>query len=237
LHTLRHSNLPRVTDYFVILGQGQYLVMDYVEGEDLQEKLNHSIHPLSESDVIFWMIQICGALAFLHNQNPPIIHRDIKPANIRITPEGNAMLVDLGIAKTYDPGKRTTTGARAVSHGYSPMEQYGSGGRTDQRSDIYSLGATIYSLLTGQVPIEAPERNLGVELPPPKQINPSISGKLEKTILHALETMPEKRFQRISDLKTELEKLYEVPKTTLISSVASQPTIKAKMRIPIYWIG
>ena len=114
----------------------------------------------------------------MHRQNPPVIHRDLKPANIKITPEGRAVLVDFGIAKTYDPVLKTTLGARAVTPGYSPIEQYGTG-VTDARTDLYSLGATLYTLLTGHEPPEAPQRVLRDPLISPRQLNPAISPALE----------------------------------------------------------
>jgi serine/threonine-protein kinase len=157
LSGLSHPNLPRVIDHFIIPGQGQYLVMDYVEGEDLQEMLESTGRPLPEAQALSWISQVCDALVYLHSQNPPVIHRDIKPANIKITPQGQAMLVDFGIAKMYDAHLQTTLGARAVTAGYSPPEQYGSG-MTDPRSDIYALGATLYHLLTGQQPPESIQR-------------------------------------------------------------------------------
>jgi serine/threonine-protein kinase len=106
LGQLTHQNLPKVIDHFIIPGQGQYLVMEYVEGEDMQEMLDKQGGPLPESQVINWIEQVCDALTYLHGQNPPIIHRDIKPANIKITPQGKAMLVDFGIAKVFDPHSR-----------------------------------------------------------------------------------------------------------------------------------
>ena len=157
LANLLHPNLPRVTNHFVISGQGQYLVMDYVDGEDLQTKLDKAKEPLSESDVLPWIQQVCDALKYLHTQNPPIVHRDIKPANIKINKEVQAILVDFGIAKIYRTQQKTALGARAVSQGYSPPEQYGSG-TTDPRTDIYALGATMYTLLTGNVPPESVDR-------------------------------------------------------------------------------
>ena len=115
LANLSHPNLPRVIDYFVLAGQGQYLVMDYVEGEDLQDMLDRTAQPLPAAQALDWIGQVCDALTYLHRHDPPIIHRDIKPANIRITPHGRAMLVDFGIAKLYDPQARTTVGARRRS--------------------------------------------------------------------------------------------------------------------------
>jgi serine/threonine protein kinase len=157
LSNLHHPNLPRVIDYYFISGQGQYLVMDFVEGEDLQSILDNAGSTLTESQVLPWIRQVCDALSYLHHQNPPIIHRDVKPRNIIITPAGQAMLVDFGIAKRYDPQSKTTMGARAVTPGYSPNEQYGHG-TTDSISDIYALGATLYTLLTNQVPVESVQR-------------------------------------------------------------------------------
>ena len=101
LATLRHPNLPRVTDHFIIPDQGQYLVMDYIEGEDLQTILEQGGEALPKSRVVSWLVEICDALGYLHSQPVPVIHRDIKPANIKITPGGRAMLVDFGIAKAF----------------------------------------------------------------------------------------------------------------------------------------
>jgi arabinogalactan oligomer/maltooligosaccharide transport system substrate-binding protein len=151
LFNLRHPNLPRVFDHFSIAGQGQYLVMDFVEGDDLLARVEYSAAPPSVGEVFGWLDQVCDALIYLHSQEPPIIHRDIKPSNIRLTPQGRAVLVDFGIAKQYDPGQRTTAGAQAVTPGFSPPEQYGMG-NTDAQSDLYALAATAYFLFTGQVP-------------------------------------------------------------------------------------
>ncbi len=203
LANLNHPNLARVIDYFFIPGQGQYLVMDYVEGEDLQEMLDRSGGPLAENQVLPWITQVCEALEYLHGQNPPIIHRDIKPANIKITPQGQAMLVDFGIAKVYDPGKKTTIGARGVTPGYSPLEQYGRGG-TDQRSDVYALGATLYCLLTGRVPCESIRRLQGDTLVLPQQLNPSISTAAAAAIMKAMQMDAGQRFASAGALKQAL---------------------------------
>ena len=205
LFLLRHNNLPRVIDHFNIPTQGQYLVMDFVEGEDLDAMLDQTGGWLAEASVLPWIEQVCDALAYMHAQNPPIIHRDIKPANIKITPQGQAMLVDFGIAKTYDPNLATTQGARAVTPGFSPNEQYGQG-RTDIRSDVYALGATLYNLLTGQTPVESVQRTTGASLPAPRTLNPLISPSIEKAILKAMEISPAQRFQTIREFKAALVK-------------------------------
>ena len=209
LSDLSHPNLPRVIDHFIIAGQGQYLVMDYVEGEDLGERLSRAGGPLPADLVLPWISQVCEALAYLHSRQPPVIHRDIKPANIKITPDpeqpaGRAMLVDFGIAKVYDPALRTTLGARAVTPGYSPNEQYLSQGRTDARTDIYALGATLYTLLTGQTPPEAPERNMGLALVAPRALNPSVTPQVETAVLKALEMLPEHRQQSAVEMKAAI---------------------------------
>jgi eukaryotic-like serine/threonine-protein kinase len=203
LHVLRHPNLPQVKDYFVVAGQGQYLVMDYVEGQDLEELRCAAGGKLPESQVIPWIEQVCDALSYLHGQKPPVIHRDIKPANIKITPDGRAMLVDFGIAKTLDPLLKTTLGARAVTPGYSPLEQYGQG-TTDMRTDIYALGATLYTLLSGQEPPESPKRAVRDPLLPPRQLNPGISAMTEAAVIRAIQMDPEQRFQSATQLKQAL---------------------------------
>jgi Tol biopolymer transport system component/predicted Ser/Thr protein kinase len=203
LSNLHHPNLPRVIDYFFISGQGQYLVMDFVEGDDLQSILDNAGNPLLESQVLPWIHQVCDALSYLHRQNPPIIHRDVKPRNIIITPSGQAMLVDFGIAKLYDPQLKTTIGARAVTPGYSPNEQYGLG-ITDAASDIYALGATLYTLLTNQVPVESVQRT-AMPLPAPRSINLFITPGIERAILKAMELSPAQRFQSMRDFRASLE--------------------------------
>ena len=183
---LRHPNLPRVSDHFIIPGQGQYLVMDFVEGKSLATLLRERGAPFTEADAVKWVRQVSDALAYLHSRTPPVIHRDIKPDNIIIAPDGRAMLVDFGISKIFDESKGTTTGARAVTHGYSPLEQYGRG-KTDARSDVYSLGATLYTLLTGLVPPDAPDLVNGTEtLLPPHQANPALSETTSAAILAAM---------------------------------------------------
>ncbi|MBN1149474.1 MAG: SUMF1/EgtB/PvdO family nonheme iron enzyme [Anaerolineales bacterium] len=204
LASLRHPNLPRVTDFFTIPTQGQYLVMDFVEGYDLQTIIDRLGRPLSEKQVLKWADQICDALAYLHAQDPPIIHRDIKPSNIRISPTGEAILVDFGIAKTYDPKADTTMGARAVTPGYSPVEQYGHG-RTDIRADLYALGATLYTLLTAIRPPESIGRITGDPLPMPRQVNPSLSPHVEQAILRAMSILAPKRFSSVAEFRQSLK--------------------------------
>lgn len=205
LANLIHPNLARVTDYFFVPGQGQYLVMDYVEGEDLHQMMMRLGRPLPEAQVLPWIAQICDALTYLHSQRPPIIHRDIKPSNIKITPQGQAVLVDFGIAKFYDPGLRTTIGARAFTPGYSPPEQYGHG-QTSALSDIYALGATLYTLLTGRVPSDSVDLVTGSAppLPPPRSLNPQVSPAVSQAVMRAMSLERTARFNSASDFREAL---------------------------------
>lgn len=205
LANLSHPGLPRVTDFFSIPGQGQYLVMDYVEGEDLQDMLDRTARPLPESQALGWIGQVCDALIYLHTHQPPIIHRDVKPGNIRITSRGQAMLVDFGIAKLYDSQTHTTAGARAFTPGYSPPEQYGRGA-TDARSDIYALGATLYTLLTNQTPPDSVDRLTGnaPPLPPAHLVNPEASRPVSQAIAQAMDPERTRRFHSVAEFQSAL---------------------------------
>ena len=227
LARLSHPHLTRVTDYFFIPDQGQYLVMDYIEGKDLGTMLDkRGIIP--ESQALGWTYQICDALTYLHNQPSPIIHRDIKPANIKIKPDGKAILVDFGIAKVYDPELSTTVGARAVTPGYSPPEQYGMAS-TDPQSDIYSLGATLYHLLTGHVPPESVHRVAGsAKLTSARLFNPQISPTVERAIMRATEVTKTRRYQTIREFQTALSVQEPYPSTQYVApaGAAAQPAYR-----------
>jgi serine/threonine protein kinase len=201
---LNHPNLPHVSDFFIVLGQGQYLVMDFVDGFDLESLLAKRGAPLREEQVLPWMLQICDALSYLHSQNPPVIHRDIKPANIRITPNRQAMLVDFGIAKTYSAQANTLEGARGVTPGFSPPEQYGVG-KTDERSDIYSLAATLYCLLTNQTPTESIRRALGDGFAPGEGYTENTSPAVRQAIERAMALEQDKRFATVALFKEALQ--------------------------------
>ncbi len=202
LASLRHPNLPRVTDHFVIPGQGQYLVMDYIDGQDLRTRLI-SEGKLAEEEVIFFGAVVCDALTYLHSRQPAIVHRDIKPGNIRITPTGQVFLVDFGLAKEAQSDQATTTGAQALTPGYAPPEQYGKG--TDVRSDIYALGATLYAALTDRVPEDGLARMMGsAQLVPLKQVNPKVTEQTSQVIQKAMAVEAVQRYQTAEDFKQAL---------------------------------
>jgi serine/threonine protein kinase len=195
LFELKHPGLPSVIDQFAIPDQGQYLVMDYIQGEDARQILEHTGGPLEQAEVMRWAKEILEALQYLHTRRPPIIHRDLKPANIKITPAGQAMLVDFGLAKEFDPTKSTTVGAKAFTPGFAPPEQYGQA-RTDPRTDVYALGATLYNLLTHRLPADGLRRAMGKEqLIPVRELNPAVSPPVAAAIEKATEVKPDDRFQ------------------------------------------
>jgi WD40 repeat protein/serine/threonine protein kinase len=203
LATLRHPGLPRVTNHFLLGGQ-QYLVMDFVEGDDLKHRLEQG-GALATDDALRWVGQLCEALVYLHSLTPPVIHRDIKPANIKITPGGEAVLVDFGIAKVAESGQRTTTGAAALTSGYAPPEQYQLGA-TDGRTDEYALAATLYHLLTGQIPPDSVERLIGnATLTPPEALRPDLPGHVTAALKKALEIRPDYRFMGVAQFRDALK--------------------------------
>jgi eukaryotic-like serine/threonine-protein kinase len=202
LANLKHPNLPRVTDHFSIPEQGQYLVMDFVYGEDLKDYLDKQ-GLLKEADARLIGATICNALTYLHNQHPSVIHRDIKPGNIKISPNGDVYLVDFGLAKQTVLGQETTTGAQALTPGYAPPEQYGQG--TEPRSDIYSLGATLYAAVTGEVPADALARTIGSDdLLPLASLNASISPAFAHCIEKAMSINAQDRYQTAEEFKQAL---------------------------------
>jgi serine/threonine-protein kinase len=204
LARLRHPNLPRVIDHFITSAGVQYLVMDFVDGPNLAE-LVRAQGRQAPADVNAWLGQVCDALTYLHSQNPPVIHRDIKPQNIKLTADGRAILVDFGLSKVGAGRDRTATGALGITPGFSPPEQYGAG-RTDQRSDIYALAATLYAALTGETPPDSVQRAIqSSQLVPPRKFNPSLSPALEGALLHGLDTQPARRPVSVQEFQTELQ--------------------------------
>jgi serine/threonine protein kinase len=218
LATLRHPNLPRVTDHFVVAEEGQYLVMDFIPGEDAKSILEKNAGPLPEDIVVRWAREILDALHYMHTRPQPIIHRDIKPGNIKITPEGKAVLVDFGLAKVHDVTSTTTVGAKALTPGFAPPEQYGMG-RTEPRTDLYALGATLYTMLTNQLPADSLEQAMGQKkLIPVLDLNPNISRSVADAIERALALKPEDRFASAFEFAAALAQA-----TRPSPAVAAQP--------------
>jgi len=193
LNSLKHSALPRVTDHF-LEENGQFLVMEYISGEDLSRTLEDNSRPFPVDQVLTWADQLLDALDFLHNQAHPVIHRDIKPQNLKVTPKGQIILLDFGLAKGNPTDAGHQTAAKSIfgySRNYASLEQI-QGTGTDPRSDLYSLAATLYHLLTNTPPEDALTRAMAVlshmpdPLAPANRIVPEIpagvAGILQKAL-------------------------------------------------------
>ncbi|MBC8075629.1 MAG: serine/threonine protein kinase, partial [Chloroflexales bacterium] len=176
LRTLRFPNLPVIADSF-IHGDRPVLVMEFIPGQTLEDRMRDANAPLLEQQVVTYGIQLCRVLSYLHTLNPPIIFRDLKPSNVMLTPDGVLKLIDFGVARTYKARKSKDTIAMG-SAGYAPPEQYGKG-QTDARSDIYALGATLLHLLTNLPPVP-------LQTPTPgslSRINPAVDPATEQVII------------------------------------------------------
>ncbi len=226
LARLDHPNLPKVSDFFS-QDEFDYLVMDYVDGQNLEWIVTNALAQekhLPESEVLTWAQKLGDVLAYLHNQTPPVLHRDIKPSNIKITSAGTLKLVDFGLVKLAAPDDvRTITvfqGRGTVM--YTPLEQYGVDlDQGDVRSDIYSFGATLYHLLTGQPPADARQRFLQPgSLVPPRTLNAEISLQTEQAIVWAMEMHPEARPPDVATLMQALAG--SIPARTQPAVVAPQ---------------
>jgi len=228
LATLNHPAIPRIYDYFS-QDDRCYLIIEFIEGKDLEAILMESNEFFPEAQVVNWAIELCDVLSYLHNYEPePIIFRDIKPSNIMINLQGHAMLVDFGIAKTFQTGQK---GTMIGTEGYSPPEQYK--GEATQRADIYALGATLHHLLTKRDPrMEPPfsfdDRKI-------RSINPNITSELEAVIYTALRYDPNERYLSTEVMKQAI--LASAKKTGLLSklSAAIKPLTNESSEISPLW--
>ncbi|MGD8622723.1 MAG: serine/threonine-protein kinase [Anaerolineales bacterium] len=209
LAQLDHPTLPKVSDFFAE-GNLDYLVMDFVPGDDLKtlmDKARRRNSYLSIKDVLSWAEQLADALEYLHSQEPPVIHRDIKPSNLKLTPQGRLKLVDFGLVKQMIPDEMTITVIQGRGTAlYTPLEQYGGDeGHTDARSDIYAFGATLYHLLTNTPPVEAKQRFLKPSsLRKPHQINPDINRTISEAVYWAMALHPDERPADVREFREAL---------------------------------
>lgn len=188
---LNHNVIPHIVD---IIDNNEYfcIIEDYIEGATLEDIVkNYGAQP--QDKVVDWAKQICDVLGYLHSQNPPLIHRDIKPKNIILKPDGNIVLIDFGIMRTYKPNNLADT-VPLGTKGYAAPEQYGSR-QTDARTDIYGLGMTMYHLLTGLDPKES-----DFVIRPICQINPNLPKDLEYIIDKCIKLDPKDRYQSCKEL-------------------------------------
>lgn len=216
LSTLSHPNLPRVTDY-LSEGDKQFLVMDYVEGQTVADRLAASSKPFPEALVLQWASQLCDVLHYLHTRPHPIVFRDLKPGNIMLLPDQQTIkLIDFGIARLFKPGAAKDTMALGTP-GYAPPEQYGKG-QSDARSDIYALAATLHHLLTLRDPGDEP-----FKFPRLRLLNPAVSLETEAAIRQALEQNPAQRWQTMQEFQAAL--LHLLPAASPLPVHAPQPAI------------
>ena len=200
LASLKHPNLPSIYDYFNE-AKRWYLVMDFIEGETLEEHLNKEKEGrLPWEEALQIGIQLCTVLGYLHRRQPPIIFRDLKPANVMLTPEGHLYLIDFGIARHFKPGQMRDTMAFG-SPGYAAPEQYGKT-QTTSRADIYSLGATLYHLLTGDNPSDAP-----FQFAPLQLYGQSAPRGIKILIMQMVEMDESKRPESVDTIKQKLQRI------------------------------
>lgn len=225
LRNLKHDSLPRVTDYF-FQGQAQFLVMDFIEGEDLADRLKKRLRrhegPFTCQELLPWMDKILAALEYLHTRPEPIIHRDIKPANIKLADDGEIYLLDFGLAKGATGQMSTVIEGQPASvvpgftREYAPLEQL-QDTATEPQSDIYALGATLYHLLTAQLPIsssirdEALQRGQPDPLRPVHELNPAIPPAVSQVISQALAVRWWERIASAQEMRDALRRACEEP--------------------------
>jgi serine/threonine protein kinase/tetratricopeptide (TPR) repeat protein len=223
LSKLKHPRIPTFMYPFQERGNN-YFLMEFVPGQSLDKKLEDNKGPLDEQAVIKWMMQVCEALSYIHSLNPPIILRDLKPGNIMVMPDGNIQLIDFGIARRFDPNKRTNT-ENLGTISYASPEHLGSitmpgqkrspqnPGKlvqTDARSDIYSLGATMYHLLTNYEPdpIQTPAEG-SIKAKNPRLRTVTVNGRVlcpvERVIIKAMQQNPAQRFQNAEAMRMALQ--------------------------------
>jgi outer membrane protein assembly factor BamB len=204
LASLNHPAIVRIYDYFSEENR-LYLVMEYIEGQNLDQIIEESPGPLSAEQVIDWALQICDVLSYLHNHEPePIVFRDLNPRNVMRNQHGRIMVIDFGIAKVYQQGQRGTVIGTA---GYPPPEQYR--GINEPTGDIYALGATMHHLLTKRDPRLEPPFTFHDH--PIRSLNPRVSAELDAAVMKSLEYDADKRFATVQEFREALEALVYRP--------------------------
>lgn len=224
LKTLKHPMLPAVYDYF---GEDvQYLVMEYIKGESLRHYIEKE-GSIPEQQACEWAIQLAELLMYLHTRKPPVIYRDLKPENIIVCPDGNLRVVDFGTALLASYGLRYQDNL-AGTLGYAAPEQLGKGeaggAKADERSDIYTLGATLYHMLTGHHPSLPPAGIRAL-----RSMKPELSRRMEQIVIKCTRPEPDKRYQSVEEVKRDL--LYKkVRRSRLIIAERPRKTKGAAIR-------
>lgn len=196
LKRLEHPNLPKIAEV-IDTADAVLIVMDYIEGNTLLKVIEES-GAQDQDKAVGWALQLCDVLGYLHSRVPPIIYRDLKPSNVMLRPDGSIMLIDFGTAREFNPAVPEDT-AWFGTQGYAAPEQYGGRGQTDERTDIYCLGATLYHLVTGHNPGKPP-----YEMVPIRQWDPELSSGLEQIILKCTQRDPRERYDNCAELAVDL---------------------------------
>jgi serine/threonine protein kinase len=197
LARLEHPNLVRVSDLFQE-GDRHYMVMEFVAGQTLEKMLDGRNEPFPEERVLLWAEQLCDLLSYLHNQQPKIVYRDMKPANVMVLDGTDVVkLIDFGIARFFKPGKRRDT-IEMGTDGYAPPEQYGKS-QTDERADVYALGAMLHRLLTLRDPAAVP-----FQFPDVRSLNSKVSHHVDVAIAKAVQPAKEQRYSSIEEFSAAL---------------------------------
>jgi serine/threonine-protein kinase len=227
LSALDHSGLPKVWSYFEDSGK-HYLVMDFVDATSLEHVVNQMDGLPPEGTVLKWLSQLLDVLEYLHARQPPVIFRDLRPSNIMLTTDNNIKLIDFGIAKMLNPGQQGRTLFRAVgSPEYAPPEQFGMS-RSDARTDIYALGASLYFMLTKTAPPQAADRVIrNAPLVRIRDVNPSVSEASENAIYKMMAIKPADRPPSMTDIKQMLG-----PQLAAAAGGAYQPPVQPTTPTP-----
>jgi outer membrane protein assembly factor BamB/tRNA A-37 threonylcarbamoyl transferase component Bud32 len=226
LATLSHPAIPRIYDYFT-QDNSSFLVMEFIEGKDLEAMLRDIDEFLSENQVINWAIELCDVLAYLHNHQPqPVIFRDMKPSNVMVDKHGHIYLIDFGIARVFQPGQK---GTMIGTEGYSPPEQYR--GEASPQGDIYALGATLHHLLTRRDPRAEPPFSFSER--PIREINPAVSPEVESVINGSLAYEPRDRYPSAEAMKQAL--IAAAKNTGILSSGATAAIRQTDPEVEELW--
>lgn len=226
LATLSHPAIPRIYDYFTH-DRSSYLVMEFIEGKDLEAILREQDDFLAEETVVGWAMELCDVLSYLHEHKPqPVVFRDMKPSNVMVDQHSHIRLIDFGIARVFQPGEK---GTMIGTEGYSPPEQYR--GEASPAGDLYALGATLHHLLTRRDPRSEPPFSFAER--PIRDINPAVSPEIEAVISAALAYDPKDRYQNAQAMSQAL--MVAAKKTGILSASQASAALKPRNEVESLW--
>jgi serine/threonine protein kinase len=232
LASLRHPALPKVINHFSD-ARGQFLVMEFIDGDDMGSLMERTRKPFAINDVLGWADQLLDAVHYLHTRRPPVIHRDVKPQNLKLNDDGKVILLDFGLSKSMVSG----TIVSGYSNYYSSPEQR-RGTNTIERSDSYSVAATMYSLLTGAKPRDAQEREAAIAselsdpLLSPRSLNPQVNASIAAVLFRAMSLNPEERFVSADQMQLSL-RLANESQVTVQNQIAVGVSAPTRFEIPL----